>query len=170
VEQCCLSDKEGEDDLFIPVENGKLQTGLATLNKKNQGEGNIRKVKTRRLDDMLRERNQRVSFIKCDVEGHELEVFRGASDILKSDRPNLLIEIEQRHFDAPIESRFKFFQENGYIGFFLSYANGAKQLKKVDLDWFAPSPLNEKTKILGAVINFIFLPKESVNSSHLILK
>jgi FkbM family methyltransferase len=130
VEQCCLSDKEGEDDLFIPVEDGKLQTGFATLNKKNQGEGNIRKIKTRRLDDMLRKRNQRVSFIKCDVEGHELEVFRGASDILKSDRPNLLVKIEQRHFEGPIKKRFEFFQENGYVGFFLIYSNGAKELKK----------------------------------------
>jgi FkbM family methyltransferase len=170
VEQCCLSDKEGEDNLFIPVKDGKLQTGFATLNKKDQGDGNIRKVKTRRLDDMLRDRNQRVSFIKCDVEGHEMEVFRGAFDILKSDRPNLLVEIEQCHFDGPIKKRFEFFQENDYVGFFLSYYNGAKELKKVDLDWFAPSPLNEKTQILDAVINFIFLPKESANSSHFILK
>jgi len=170
VEQCCLSDKDGEGALFIPVEGGELQTGLATLNKGDKEKDNVRKVKIRRLDDMLQKRDKRVSFIKCDVEGHEMEVFRGAIEILKSDRPNVLVEIEQHHFEEPIESRFKFFQENGYVGFFLSCANGVKELKKIDLECFAKIPSLEKKQLLDAVINFIFLPAESADSIRRLLK
>ena len=39
----------------------------------------------------------RVAFIKCDVEGHEDAVMRGARRLLARDRPPVLVEIEQRH-------------------------------------------------------------------------
>ena len=38
-----------------------------------------------------------IGFIKIDVEGHELDVLRGAEVTLRRDQPNLLIEIENRH-------------------------------------------------------------------------
>lgn len=34
-----------------------------------------------------------ISFIKCDVEGHEYQAFGGASEILENSRPSLLVEI-----------------------------------------------------------------------------
>jgi len=108
VEQCCLSDNEGAGHLFIPIEKKELQTGLATLNKETTIQGQNRQVKIRCLDKLLHNRNKRVSFIKCDVEGHELKVFQGALEILKSDRPNILVEIEQHHCDEPMKSRFDF--------------------------------------------------------------
>jgi len=119
--------------LFIPVEGDEWQTGFATLNKDYHENDIVRKVKVRRLDDVLKQRDKKVSFIKCDVEGHEMEVFRGAVDILKTDRPNILVEIEQNHCEEPIESRFNFFEVNGYIGFYLSFVNGLKDLKTLDL-------------------------------------
>jgi hypothetical protein len=93
-----------------------------------------------------------------------MEVFRGAVEILRSDRPNVLVEIEQHHFEEPIESRFRFFQENGYIGCYLRCVNGIKELKKIDLEWFNNSSPQEKKKILDSVFNFIFLPAEAADS------
>jgi FkbM family methyltransferase len=173
VEQCCLSDEEGTGNLFIPLQGNELQTGYASLNKLIQGPGEVRHVEKKKLDDMLRERKCRVSFIKCDVEGHELEVFRGACDILKEDRPNLLVEIEQHHFEEPIESRFDFFQKQGYIAYYLDWANGDKELKKVA--WgrslsSTPKEKNEAMDRFGSVYNFIFLPKESAESIKRLLK
>jgi hypothetical protein len=71
------------------------------------------------LDDICRRICTRVSFIKIDVEGHELEVLLGSVDTLRRDRPILLIEIEQRHSPVPISETFDFLASLGYIGEFL---------------------------------------------------
>jgi FkbM family methyltransferase len=51
-------------------------------------------VPMRTLDEVIREHqlDAPVSFIKCDVESHELAVFRGARHTLTTDRPVLLFE------------------------------------------------------------------------------
>ena len=119
VEQCCLSSKDGHGDLYIPIgESGELLTGLAKLGKPSDSNMETRKVKLKHLDDILNQRKLRVSFIKCDVEGHEIEVFRGALGILKADRPNLLVEIEKQHVDQPIQEHFAFFLNQNYKGYF----------------------------------------------------
>src|SRR5207245_922744 len=47
-----------------------------------------------RLDWFVAERNlDRVDFIKIDVEGHELEVLRGAIWVLKKFKPRVMIEV-----------------------------------------------------------------------------
>ena len=76
-------------------------------------------MELRRLDDIVAGVKSRVSFIKVDVEGHELEVFKGGVEALRQHRPNLLVEIEQRHSPVPIEETFGFIQEQGYTGYFL---------------------------------------------------
>jgi FkbM family methyltransferase len=48
------------------------------------------KVECRRLDDIY---SGRVSFIKLDVEGHELQVLEGARDVLTNHLPTLLVEL-----------------------------------------------------------------------------
>ena len=50
------------------------------------------KVDCHRLDDIYK---GRVSFIKIDVEGHELQVLEGARDTIKRDLPTILIEIHE---------------------------------------------------------------------------
>jgi FkbM family methyltransferase len=46
-----------------------------------------------RLDDYWKMVNQPIHLIKIDVEGAELEVLRGAKDVLQKWRPSLLIEV-----------------------------------------------------------------------------
>lgn len=57
-----------------------------------------------------------IDLIKCDVEGHELEVFLGAESRLKRDRPALIFE----HHQAAAErgELFAFLVDLGYDGFF----------------------------------------------------
>jgi FkbM family methyltransferase len=40
---------------------------------------------------------RRLRFLKCDVEGHELEVFRGGESALREHHPAILVECEVRH-------------------------------------------------------------------------
>lgn len=51
------------------------------------------KGKIRRLDDYCHENNTRPDFIKCDVEGAELLVFKGAEDVLSTAKPLVMAEL-----------------------------------------------------------------------------
>lgn len=54
-------------------------------------------VPARPLDDVLAERKvTKVDAIKCDVEGAELAVLKGARETLERDHPLLLLEIDER--------------------------------------------------------------------------
>jgi FkbM family methyltransferase len=69
------------------------------------------------LDTILPELGvEHVSFIKCDVEGHELEVFRGGREMLLRDHPVLVFESH----DSEIEDNrlYDFLTELGYEGYF----------------------------------------------------
>jgi FkbM family methyltransferase len=58
---------------------------------------------------------------KVDVEGHELEVFRGAIRTLENDRPFLLFECELRHRSSgTLRDVFDFLEGLGYEGFAVS--------------------------------------------------
>jgi FkbM family methyltransferase len=115
---CALSSRDGEADLLIPVHKGIRRPGLATL-EKHSAAGLRRQVSLRRLDELCRDVPGRISFIKIDVEGHELEVLRGGINTLRRHRPNLLVEIEQRHSPVPIGETFQFLTSLGYAGEFL---------------------------------------------------
>ena len=66
-----------------------------------------------------------LSFLKIDVEGAEIEVFRGAERILKKQKPALLFECESRHIDGgDISPVFHFLSHFGYSGSF--FASGAR--------------------------------------------
>jgi len=116
--ECALSSRPGEARLEIPVINGEKRHALATLNG-HGATGLHEQVKLCRLDDICREIRTRISLIKIDVEGHELEVLLGSVDTLRRHRPVLLIEIEQRHSPVPISETFDFLMSLGYSGEFV---------------------------------------------------
>lgn len=68
------------------------------------------------LDEYYKE-SEPIKFIKCDVEGHELDVFKGAYEILLRDKPCLLFECH--HEEAGKGEIFSFLKKLGYDGFFL---------------------------------------------------
>lgn len=77
--------------------------------------GSVRSIS---LDKAFR-RLDRVDFIKCDVEGHELSVLRGASAIIKKHHPKWLIEIDG---DPDAEGTkawqtFRMLNDSGYRAF-----------------------------------------------------
>jgi len=55
----------------------------------------------------------RIDFIKCDVEGGELEVIRGGLDLLSLQRPGWLLEVSR----GASRDVFSLLQELGYHGF-----------------------------------------------------
>ena len=153
VHHCALSSKEGEADLVIPLDNGEDNPGLATLEQRTGPITDSYRVSLRRLDDICRDVTGPISFMKIDVEGHELEVLKGGTDILTKHHPNLLIEIENRHTTSPISATFEFLFGLGYQCEFLNPAGQLVPFSKFTIE------KNQDMKKFGTteyVSNFIF--------------
>ncbi len=70
-----------------------------------------------RLDDYIAEHGLGpIRFVKCDVEGHELQVFQGGAQMLRRDRPTLLFECHDS--EAESGELFSFLEGLGYDGYF----------------------------------------------------
>jgi len=150
---CALSSKEGEANLLTPTEAGVEKLGYATLEQRTTG-GTVCRVPIHRLDDLCRDIGA-ISFIKIDVEGHELEVLRGSTETLKHHRPNLLVEIEQRHSAVPISETLNFITSQGYRGEFLDRDQNLQPLATFDPAIHQADP---RLAGRGYVSNFIFRP------------
>ncbi len=70
------------------------------------------------LDEFATESGlEKVAYIKCDVEGHELAVMQGAEQMLKNASP--VLQVECHHREAGQGELFDFLSGLGYEGFFL---------------------------------------------------
>jgi len=133
VHATALSNVAGEAQLHVPVVGGRSVTALGSLVPIAVDAGDdVIVVPTQRLDDVLAHRRG-PSFIKCDVEGLELRVLRGAEATLRRTLPVLLVEIEQRHQKAPVHETFAYLSGLGYDGWFLGPA-GLGPLTEFDLE------------------------------------
>ncbi|XRQ05286.1 FkbM family methyltransferase, partial [Actinomadura welshii] len=93
VVQAAASDRCGEIDLWTP-EGGSL-AGTSSV---STGTGRPVSVTQVTLDSLgLTD----VRFMKLDIEGHELNALQGAAGTIVRDRPNLLVEVEERHGQMP---------------------------------------------------------------------
>jgi len=118
VEQKAAFSKSGQADLFVP----KGQSPGASLLDKARGTGDFETISVPmvRLDDYF-DRSQHIAFMKVDVEGAELEVFKGAERILREQSPLLIFECENRHLDGiSVEDVFAYLNALGYAGHFVA--------------------------------------------------
>ena len=100
VESLALGRKAGKGELFV-VEG--METGCNCLRPPRVSEPTYKvSVDVETLDNYLEHRGiERVDFVKIDVEGAELEVFKGATHLLKQrPRPIILAEIEDIRTEA----------------------------------------------------------------------
>jgi FkbM family methyltransferase len=117
-----LSNEAGVFEMFVPKVNGVHIFALAELEKndnKPTKEGYHEKVKVDTLDNIVKRISPaKLSFIKCDVEGHELEVFQGGKETINKYKPVVFAEIwecKQRVKNGKITSDLiEFFEAHGY--------------------------------------------------------
>lgn len=142
-----LSDRSGLAQLRFDPQN----TGIGTIEENNllMNNAGIKQVITQPvsikcLDDYSL---SSVSFIKIDIEGHELSCLKGSRALLEACRPVLLIEIEERHCPGNLEAVTDFLKQYSYLPFVIS-ANGLYLRPIKDLATYSRQGYN----------NFWFLP------------
>ncbi|MHC4394555.1 MAG: FkbM family methyltransferase [Planctomycetota bacterium] len=117
IEQLALSDTEGSSTLFIPTSADKGKS-WASLESKYSSEADNVEVPTTTLDTYCENHNLSPDLVKCDVEGHEYKVFRGAEILLRKVHPPLLFECEEKHLsEVSIYDIFHYLKSLGYEGF-----------------------------------------------------
>jgi hypothetical protein len=149
------SDTDGNATLLVPADPRFHQEARLST----PGDGPLRAaakylevtVEKKRLDDIVVEP---VGLIKIDAEGHELSVLEGASMLIESYRPNIIIEIEERHRAGATISTFRWFEDKRYRGYVLKNGTLVSQ-KEPGEQSKQEHPIEEPY-----VYNFIFLPEE----------
>lgn len=163
VHSMALSDVTGEAQMHVPVVRNRAVTALGTLQPLGgEVDHEIVTVRVGRCDDVLSHRRA-PSLVKCDVEGLELSVLRGAETTLRRSKPALVVEIEQRHQSAPVHETFSYLAELGYAGYFLGRA-GLRPLEQFDVERHQLAPLRasamDQTTPAEYVSDFLFVAPE----------
>jgi FkbM family methyltransferase len=115
-----LSDRAGTAELRVPAK----RSGSATLEPGNLHVNELARteaiaaltVRLERLDAMD---VGPIGVMKIDVEGHQRPLLSGARQTLERDKPELLIEVDERHEPGSIAAVDAQLRELGYRGYFL---------------------------------------------------
>lgn len=146
-----LSDKN--ETLNMVLEENKTILGYNTMcshidpDQTRDGRKRHVQVEARRFDDMALDKSS-CRFIKCDVEGAELMVFRGMEQFLRTARPFIMVEIEEnwtQRFGHPAGAVVAYLNRQRYDAFILA---GGK---------FKPAD-----DVSPEITNYYFFPQEEV--------
>lgn len=89
----------GEDNSTVEFFYNPTNSGFSGLKGHGSGGATSIRVECKRLDDIV-PADARIGFIKLDVEGGELAVFRGARRVLSESRPIVLFECTTSGLEA----------------------------------------------------------------------
>ena len=104
---CALSDEKSITKIYIPsrgCQSNVINYGGTSFHHQDEMRGEGVDVHCERLDDIY---TGVPSFIKIDVEGHELQVLKGASETIKKHKPAILIEIHNFSEDSETHQYLK---------------------------------------------------------------
>ncbi len=143
IENLAVSSKEGYTSLRIPIRDVKAEydydqkykLGIATIHLDNKLENEsfetFDQIKTTSLDSY--KFKHPIGFIKIDVEGHELEILKGAKNFLNTHKPIMIIEIEERHSGTPREEIISYIKNFGYEAFYVNDKFQVIPIKNISL-------------------------------------
>lgn len=121
VENMGVADRTAAMELYIPGNAGEISSSASfNLSKRGDEDYYIHFAPVTTLDayTRLHEIGQ-IHLMKVDVEGYEYNVFKGAENILASQRPVLLFESEQQHLvSSSFEDIFDYLFQFEYDGYF----------------------------------------------------
>ncbi|MFJ8104386.1 FkbM family methyltransferase [Streptomyces sp. NPDC096132] len=136
--QAGVSGEEGWAEISVRFSGNLLSTG-STL-EHAAADAELKRIRLRTLDEVFADTG--LDLVKIDVEGHEMSVLRGGRQVLKRDRPTVLLEALR---DAPLETLLAEFDPLGYDCHWVTEADGTL------VPWHEPRP--PKTR------NLLFTPQ-----------
>lgn len=115
-----ISDHEGVVTMELPCDPSGAETHYrahVVSNNAVKGKTEIVKVRATTIDSAFPDVSKKVTFIKCDVEGHELACLKGAQKFLTQSRPAWLIEVSgtPEEKDSAAYRVFEMLSNNGYV-------------------------------------------------------
>lgn len=114
-----VADRSGEIQLSLRGDGSSHGASIAGFD--DEPEARTVAVPCYSVADLARRVGGRVDFIKCDVEGAELDVFGASGEVIERDKPAVLVECEARHGGDEERDRVRELEEmflsRGYEGF-----------------------------------------------------
>ena len=132
---CAVSDKDGSAVMEIPKHGyGGPNYYMASIVAGQPAKPSLERVEVplRSLDSLLPGGLAKaVTFIKCDVEGHELAVFKGAVKFFEKTKPAMMIEVTgtPEMQDAPDHEFHTIMKGHGYVPYWFDGKNLRKRVK-----------------------------------------
>jgi FkbM family methyltransferase len=122
IEPFAVSRQSGNALLCIPYNNGRQSSPCATIIESHMDfKFQLKEeVSTITLDEYCHLHDLYPDFLKVDVEGNELSVFKGARELLRSHKPKILFESEARFV--------------GYKGYFIM-GESALPIEEFDINY-----------------------------------
>lgn len=99
--------------------------------------------------------NEKVGFIKIDVEGHENAVLKGASAIIQHSRPRFILECGDHHKKGAVQEMFAFFHSMNYQVHFM-HRGKLQHAQQYNTSFSDAKNRNSRDH----VSNFIAIPEE----------
>ncbi len=123
IEHIALSDTETETTLFIPtnhVSNASAPGATILNNRERDDIGFTEKVNTDSLDHYCSVYSIEPNFLKIDVEGNELNIFKGGMLTLKKNKPRIIVECDAGYVgENQVLETFELLKGLGYTGSFI---------------------------------------------------
>lgn len=150
-----LSDQNEQVALRIKDASGERMSGLSHIDKTNQAPNEaVQSIQLKVLDEMIAEYPalSETKLIKCDVEGYEFFVLRGAKILLQTAQPILIFEIGNFEMQGYTKADLNLFLKDLHYDIFALTA--AQKLIEVPESLVHPEAMS---------VNRIAIPEKQVN-------
>jgi FkbM family methyltransferase len=154
IEHIALSDTETETTLFIPtnhVSNASAPGATILNNRERDDIGFTETVNTDSLDHYCSVYNIEPNFLKIDVEGNELNIFKGGMITLKKSKPKIIVECDAGYVgESQVLETFELLKNLGYTGSFIF------ESQRLPLSEFSFEKYQDRNSTAFFCNNFIF--------------
>jgi FkbM family methyltransferase len=99
-----LGNEEGSITMVLPKTNGMIRTGLPHIaeSEEEKKQHDTREVKIVKGSELL-SNLEKIDYIKCDIEGYELNVFKEIASLVQKHLPIIQLEIAPKNLNEMLE-------------------------------------------------------------------